>query len=140
MWAKNQRAFFDVRVFDPSARRYQGTTLEQAYRTNEKEKKRAYGERVLQVENGSFTPLVFSASGGMANECEMFYKRLAAMLADKRNEKISIVTGWLRTKLSFALLRSALLCVRGTRHRFYKPSVADADIELDMKEAAIRAY
>ena len=49
VWAKGQRAFFDVRVIDPLARKYNGQTPAQCYRSNEKEKKRSYNERVLQV-------------------------------------------------------------------------------------------
>jgi len=30
-----------------------------------------------------FTPLIFLATGGMANEATMFYKRLASLLLDK---------------------------------------------------------
>ena len=36
-----------------------------------------------QVEHLSFTPLVFSATGGMGREATCFYKRLASMLAQK---------------------------------------------------------
>ena len=65
VWSRNQRAFFDIRVFNPNARRFQGQSLKQSYVTNEKEKKRMYNNRILQVENGTFTPLVFNAFGGM---------------------------------------------------------------------------
>ena len=44
------------------------TPLQSAYRTHEKMKKRAYQQRVLEIEHASFTPVVLSASGGMANE------------------------------------------------------------------------
>ena len=40
VWANGQRAFFDVRVFDPLARKYNGQTLQQCYRMNEQGKKR----------------------------------------------------------------------------------------------------
>ena len=140
VWTKGQRAFFDIRVFDPKARRYNGQTISQAYRVNENEKKRAYNERVLQVEHGSFTPLVFCAMGGMAPECSIFYKRLSHLIAEKRNEKLSLVSTWVRTKISFALLRSALLCIRGTRSRYYKTILADTDMDVDMKESTIRAF
>ena len=100
----------NIRVFDPSARRYQNQTLSQTYITNEKEKKRGYNERVLQVENGTFTPLVFSVHGGMGPECKTFFKRLASLLSEKRNENLAAVSTWVRTRISFALLRSALVC------------------------------
>ena len=38
-WTKYQMAFFDVRVFDPNTKRYEGKTLQQCFRTNKMEKK-----------------------------------------------------------------------------------------------------
>ena len=38
------------------------------YRKHESSKKRAYESRFREVEHNSFTPLVFSASGGMGPE------------------------------------------------------------------------
>ena len=125
VWTTGQRAFFDVRVFNPFARRYSGQTLSQAYRSNENEKKRFYNDRIMKVEHGTFTPLVFSSSGGMAPECRVFFKRLSSMLSEKRKETYSTVACWIKTKLSFALLRSAVLCIRGTRHPYYKPTSTD---------------
>ena len=118
VWTKGQRAFLDVRVFHLLARWYSGQSLNQCYITNEKEKKRAYNERVLQIENGTFTPLVFSVYGGMGRECKVFQNRLSCLLAEKRNEPYALVASWLRTKTSFALLRSCLICIRGSRHHF----------------------
>ena len=55
-------AFFDVRVFNPSARRYAKQELSKTYKLNEKEKKRLHNERIMQVKHGTFTPLVMSAT------------------------------------------------------------------------------
>ena len=137
VWTRNQRAFFDVRVFNPFAPTYSNKTLQQCYQMNEQEKKRAYNQRVLEVENGTFTPLVFSAAGGMANECSMFYKRLAGLISEKQGTHQSVVSTWLRTKLSFALQRSAVMCIRGTRHRYYKYAIAQTDMELDIRESTM---
>ena len=79
----------------------------------------------MSVEHGTFTPLVFSSSGGMAPECRVFYQKLSSMISEHRKETYSVVASWVKTKLSFALLRSAVLCIRGTRHPFYKPLIAD---------------
>ena len=79
-WTKHQMAFFNVRVFDPNAKRYEKKSLQQCYSLNEKEKKRQYNERVLQVENGSFTLLVFTVNGSMGREASKFYKRLAEFI------------------------------------------------------------
>ena len=138
VWSRNQRAFFDVRVFDPNARRFRNQTLSQMYITNEKEKKRCYNERVLQVENGTFTPLVFNVYGGMGPECKTFFQRLSSLIADKRKENFASVSTWIRTRISFALLRSSLMCLRGTRHRYHRTNVAEVDMELDLHESAVR--
>ena len=58
---------FDVRVFDLNARKYRNQELAKCYETNEKEKKRQYNEKVLQIENGIFTPLVFSTEQWVVN-------------------------------------------------------------------------
>ena len=136
-WTRGQRAFFDVKVFDPNAQWYSGQTLPQTYTTNENTKKRSYNQRVLEVENGTFTPLIFSCYGGMGVECSHFFKRLSNLLAEKRDENVSLVTSWIRTKISFALLRSILLCVRGTRFRYYKYKFSDIDFETETKESFI---
>ena len=45
-WSAGQVAFLDVRVFNPNANRYVNQSLKKTYEINEKEKKRAYNERV----------------------------------------------------------------------------------------------
>ena len=50
--------------------------LTKAYKTNEREKKRQYNERILEVQHGSFTPLVMTALGGMGREASKFCSRL----------------------------------------------------------------
>ena len=80
----------------------------------EEEKKRKYQQRVLDVEMGSFTPLVFGTNGGMGNECQRFLKHLADKIAQKDTEPYHVVITWLRTQISFELLRSVHACVRGS--------------------------
>ena len=70
-----EKTFFDVRVFNPHATSNRNQTSSACYRKHEKEKKRAYAQRILEVEHSSFTPLVFSATGGIGRETTCFYKR-----------------------------------------------------------------
>ena len=42
------------------------------FQKHENLKKRAYEQRIYEVEHGSFTPLVFSATGGMGNAARIF--------------------------------------------------------------------
>ena len=64
-WVNGQEVFFDVRVLDPNARRYSNQTLKQCYSMDEKEKKRHCNARIMDVDQGTFTPLVFTTIGGM---------------------------------------------------------------------------
>ena len=43
---------------------------------NEREKKRQYNERILEVEHGSFTPFVMTVLGGMVTKASKFCSRL----------------------------------------------------------------
>ena len=54
---------FNVRFFDPSTKRYGAQSLQRCYINNEKGTKRQYNIRVLQLENRSFTPIVFRNEG-----------------------------------------------------------------------------
>ena len=107
-----ERTFLDVRVFNPHA---PSNRHSNCYRKHELEKKRQYEQRVREVEHASFTPLVLSATGGIANQATVFYKRLACCLAMKWDQPYSSTMSWLRCRLTFSLLRSAIQCIRGAR-------------------------
>ena len=60
-----EKAFLDVRVFNPSAQSNRHGSLASVYRRHELEKKRQYEQRIRDVEQATFTPLVMSTTGGM---------------------------------------------------------------------------
>ena len=136
-WVRGQVAYFDVKVYNPTAKTYLPKSLEAAHRANEQLKKRSYNKRVNHVDQGTFTPLIFTCFGGMSKECLTFYNRLAEMVAEKRNQQITIVRNWMRARLSFSLLRSQLLCLRGSRTA--KKMFAECDdVEFISAECCIR--
>ena len=64
-------------------------------------------------------------------------------LAEKENEQYSDVITSLRTKLSFCILRAALLCVRGSRtpwRKNYHMKQEETDFALLNKEADIFSF
>ena len=113
----------DVRIFNPLAKSYlqpkprqiESPSLLSAYRSNEQAKKREYNERIINVEQGTFTPLVFSTFGGVGYEGNRFLKRLNELISAKREETLSVTTSFVRTRYIFSLLRTTMLCIRGTR-------------------------
>jgi len=132
-WQRQQNAHFDIRVFYPHASSYLTRTLSSLYTTIEKEKKRQYNDRIVSVEQGTFTPLVFSSTGGMGPETTVAIKHLAVELSNSRNEPYSKTMSVLRCRLAFSLMRAASVCLRGTRlcrkHIFSHDSPADLIIQ-----------
>ena len=94
-WNTCQDAYFDVRVFHTNAPSNRSRSLSATYKKHEDEKKRMYGQRVLEIEHCVFTPLILSTSGGMGREAQTFYKRLADLLSLKRDVPYSSLMGWL---------------------------------------------
>ena len=109
------------------------------YRRHELEKRHAYKERVREVEHGSFTPLVFSTSGGMGRAANTTYKHLAHLLSKKWSSSYSVVMGWLRCSLGFSLLRSSVMCIRGSRSGSKYTCVPPA-VDLVVAEGHLHAH
>ena len=76
-----ESAFFDVKVFNPYAPSNRRPQPSACYRTHEASKKRAYERRIREVEHASFTPLIFSATGGLGREAQWFTNALLPALS-----------------------------------------------------------
>ena len=85
------------------------------FRLHETSKKREYLQRVLEVEHATFTQLVIGTNGGMGDECGRFVSELENKLSLKQDEPYASIMSWIRTKLSFEILRSATMCMRESR-------------------------
>ena len=82
---------------------------------------------------------IFTTTGGMAPECQMFHSRLAELIATKKAEEYSKTMNWLRVKISFSLIRSALVCLRGSRCLRRRPysDLNEVDIDIQTVEGRI---
>ena len=85
-WERQTSTFFDVRVCHPNADSYRDLTPKQIYKKHENEKKRQYVERVMEIEQGTFTPLVYTTTGGTADEFVKYHIKLAEQI---RREKVT---------------------------------------------------
>ena len=97
------------------------------YRTPEQEKKRLYNHRVIEVEHGTFTPLVFSTSGGMGPEATKLLKHLASRISAKRQENYSDVMSFLRRRIRFDILKTTVISLRGYRGPSKSGSLKEMD-------------
>ena len=96
--------------------------------------------KVMEIEHGTFTPLVFTTTGGMADECVVYHSRLAELIANKNGESYSSAISWIRAKLSFAIVRAAILCLRGSRSRRRQLGFVDSDLQIENIIAFILFY
>ena len=87
-WGPRRAAVFDIRVYHPTAGSYRDLSPEQIYIIHENEKKRKYNCCVTEIEQGIFTPLVFTTTGRMAVECLRYRSRLAEPLSAKKARKL----------------------------------------------------
>ena len=115
LWSTFERTFFDVRVLHPNAPSYRNMEMDKLYQKHEQQKMSKYNSRVINVERGSFTPLIYTTFGGWGPQATRYHKRLAEKVARKRNEDYNDVLRHMRTRIRFSLLRSVLISVRGER-------------------------
>ena len=85
----------------------------------------------MEIEQGSFTLLVFTTTGGMADECIKYHSKLAELIAKKKGESCSNAISWIRAKVSFAIVRSAILYLRGSISSRRQLDFADSDLQID---------
>ena len=80
------------------------------YIHHENSKKREYNARISEIENGSFTPLVFSCSGGTSPEADKFVKNLALKISEKNKDSYSCVGNFIRRRIiRFEILRCCVI-------------------------------
>ena len=65
-WERQWAAFFDIRVCHPNADSYKDLNPKQIYRLHKNEQKRKYASRVIEVEQGTFMPPVFTTMNACA--------------------------------------------------------------------------
>ena len=85
-----------------------------------------------------FHPNADSSTGGMGKECLQYHSRLAQLISIKKGEDYAETISWIRARTSFALLRSALICLRGSRvRRKVFRDFNNIDIDIEIQEGAI---
>ena len=115
VWRSHERTFFDVRITHPHAASYVNKSLDSVLKAAETEKMKKYGDSVLQVEKGSFVPLVFATNGAMGEQCSKLQQQLAKLISEKKGDNYSVVMTHIRTRIRVALLKSILIAIRGYR-------------------------
>ena len=102
-----ERAFFDVRVFNPFAPSNRQSSLAAAYRLHERLKKRHYERRIREVEHSSFTPLVFFPHWWSCACCHCFLQT-PGFTTRRQMEATLQLRNWLAALQNFVLFAQSL--------------------------------
>jgi hypothetical protein len=113
-WDKDTTAIFDVLITDTDASSHLDRTPAKVLLRGEQLKKNKHEAACLERRR-HFTPLVFSVDGMRGKEANAAGKRLAQLLSIKWKQDYANVCGFVRSRLSIALVRTMSQCIRGAR-------------------------
>ena len=130
VWGRRfENSFFDVGVFNPFAPSNRNQDSAAIHKKHEREKKRAYEQRIREVEHSSFTPLVLSTTGSTGKEATNFLK-MGYLTGSQMGFQLQ--QNLMLAQMSLGILTSSILhsgAIRGARsskdHAIRTPVVVD---------------
>ena len=114
LWSRGTDCIIDVRVTDLDAKSQNRKAPSTILANHEKAKKHKYLAACLQ-QRCHFVPFVVSTDGLLGREANFLIKKLAALLSEKWSTPYSTVCGFIRARISIAIVRATHLCLRGSR-------------------------
>ena len=125
LWKRGETCILDVRITDTDCASARGTSSEKVLERHAKEKKNKYLDACRQRRR-SFVPLVYSVDGLACKEARAFEKRVACLLAKKWDRRYSEMVGFVRARMSLAVVWCNILLLRGSRNRkLWRPEFED---------------
>ena len=115
-WKHGRECIFDIRITNTESRSHRNKDPVKCLAAQEKEKKGKY-ETACHEQRKDFTPLVYSIDGMAGPATRAAERRMASRLAWKWKREYSEMVGYVRTRMSLAVVRSNTLMWRGSRTR-----------------------
>eukprot|EP00923_Selenidium_pygospionis_P002843 GHVN01004364.1.p1 GENE.GHVN01004364.1~~GHVN01004364.1.p1 ORF type:complete len:695 (+),score=78.46 GHVN01004364.1:2-2086(+) len=110
-------ALFDICVIDTDAQSHLNKTPAEVLAAAATMKHRKYDEEVKK-RRGRFVPFAISVDGMMHKEAEEIIKAISRRLSVRWSRRYSECVCWVRTRLSFALIRATNQSIRGSRQKW----------------------
>eukprot|EP00923_Selenidium_pygospionis_P017780 GHVN01031242.1.p1 GENE.GHVN01031242.1~~GHVN01031242.1.p1 ORF type:complete len:519 (+),score=81.03 GHVN01031242.1:1174-2730(+) len=107
-------ALFDICVVDTDAQSHVRKTPAEVLAEAAKKKHDKYDEEVKK-RRGKFVPFAVSVDGMLDKESDEVLKALSRRLSVRWQVRYSMCVSWVRTRLSFALIRATNQCIRASR-------------------------
>ena len=114
VWQPQVEVLSDICVIDTDTPSYWQRSPISILDSEAVEKKRVYRSAMVN-RRGNFSPFVLPVNGLLQHEASHFVKHLSANLASRWKKPFSDVLAFVRSKLLFASVCSASICLRGSR-------------------------
>ena len=108
-----QTTILDICVMDTDANSYKQTASDKVLEKAAKRKKDKYLDAYACLEHSrSFVPLIYSVDGMACKEAHAWEKRVTSLMASKMDRPNSEMCGFIRSRMSLAIVRSNTLLLR----------------------------
>lgn len=77
----------------------------------------------------------FNTLGGLGPTAVVVYKRIAALISERKKLPYNVVIRWVRCHVSFSLLRSTIMLLRGSRQKI--PKINFSSISVTIAEGRV---
>ena len=75
----------------------------------------------------------------MGRKCLRYHSQLTELISIKKGKDYAKTLTWIRGKVSFSILRSVLLCLRGSRsNRRRTNDVKDIDVDVELARSNVK--
>ena len=105
----------DIQITSLAAESHEQNTAAEVLKKAEDTKRRKYGDRIIQKENRTFIPIIFTTGRAPGGEARKVVAKLISKIAAQRKEARMEVALRIRTQLSFIFLKNKLMALRGSR-------------------------
>jgi hypothetical protein len=123
-WKRREDCIFDIVIMDTDSKCYGNTSSKKLVERAAKRKKDKY-EEACRERRRSFTPLAYSVCGLPCEAAVAAEKRLGGLLSRKWERNYSEMVGFIRQRMSLAIVRSNTLLLRGERANTWRRRAAE---------------
>ena len=126
LWKTGTACVLDVAIVNTDSKSYKGRKLEKCLALAGKGKKVMYEAACLERRR-TFMLLIYLVDGMAGTEARAFDKRIMSLLATKWDRPYSEMVGYVRGRMSLAVVRANTMVLRGARSsKRFIPAVEDA--------------
>ena len=114
LWSTGTDTIIDVRLTNLDTQCQRGKDPDKILKEHEEAKNKKYKEP-CKAQRREFSPFVASLDGFIGKTADKIIKKLSRALSEKWSKSYSAICGYVRSRISIALVRATHLSLRGSR-------------------------